>query len=120
MTRNGILPSQNKKKLIMVAVSIPWLSGIPFLSVRKEGQMAPSMTRTAFAPFMFWIANQKTASTAREMMARYEPQNPQDARAITGKGTWCRTPIAPFSAMTKEIMKKARATMPRDSRHVRP
>ena len=39
---------------------------------------------------------------------------------MTGKGTWWRTPIAPFRAMTKEIMKKARATMPRDSRQVRP
>jgi hypothetical protein len=69
---------------------------------------------------MFWMANQKTARMARETMAMYEPQKPQEARAMTGKGTWWRTPIAPFRAMTKDIRKKARATMPRDSRHVRP
>ena len=69
ITRNGTLPSQKMKKLIMVAVSMPWLSGIPFSSVRKEGQMAPIMTRTEFAPFMFWMANQKMARMARETMA---------------------------------------------------
>lgn len=56
-------------KEIMVLVSIPWLAGIWFLSVRKEGQMAPSMTRTVFAPFMVWIANQKMARIARDIMA---------------------------------------------------
>ena len=69
ITKNGTLPSQKMKKLIMVAVSMPWLSGIPFPSMRKEGQMAPIMTRTEFAPFMFWMANQKMARMARETMA---------------------------------------------------
>jgi hypothetical protein len=54
------------------------------------------------------------------MMATYEPQKPQEARARTGNGAWWITPIAPLSAMTKEMRKKARATMPRDSRQVRP
>jgi hypothetical protein len=53
ITRNGRLPNQKMKKLIMVAVSIPWLAGMPLRRVRKEGQMAPIMTRTEFAPFMF-------------------------------------------------------------------
>lgn len=66
------------------------------------------------------MANQNMARIARDMMATYEPQNPHEARARTGKGTWWITPMAPLSAMTKDIMKKARATMPRDSRHVRP
>lgn len=53
MTKKGKLPSQKIKKLIMVAVSMPWLSGISFLRVRKEGHIAPIMTRTELAPFMF-------------------------------------------------------------------
>lgn len=30
------------------------------------------------------------------------------------------TPMAPFRAITKDMMKNARATIPSDSRHVRP
>jgi hypothetical protein len=120
MHKNGTLAHQKIKKLTSVFVSMPWDSGMPFLRVRNEGQIAPSMTRTALAPFMFWMANQKMARMAREIMAMYEPQKPQEARANTGKGTWWITPMAPLSAITKEMMKKARATMPRDSRHVRP
>lgn len=67
--RNGTWISQNKKKLIMVLVSMPWLSGIVFFNVKKLGQMAAIMHLTALAPFMFWIANQKMARIAREMMA---------------------------------------------------
>lgn len=69
MIKNGTLPNQKMKKLIIVAVSMPWLAGMPLCSVRKDGQMAPIMTRTEFAPFMFWIANQKIARMAREIMA---------------------------------------------------
>lgn len=36
----------------MVLVVMPSDSGMSFLSLRKDGQMAPSMTRTVFAPFM--------------------------------------------------------------------
>jgi hypothetical protein len=93
---------------------------MPLCSVRNEGQIAAIMHLTELAPFIFWIANQNTARTARDTMAMYEPQKPHDARARTGKGAWWMTPIAPFSAITKDMMKKARATMPRDSRHVRP
>lgn len=53
MHRNGKLISQKMKKLIMVFVSIPWLSGIEFLRVRKDGQMAPIITLMLLAPFMF-------------------------------------------------------------------
>ena len=38
-------------------------------SVRKEGQIAAIMHLTALAPFMFWIANQKTARMARDITA---------------------------------------------------
>lgn len=84
--RNGVLKSQNNKKLTIVLVSIPWDSGMSFLSVKNDGQIAPIMTRTAFAPFMFCTAYQKTARMARDIMATYEPQKPQDARARTGNG----------------------------------
>ena len=67
---------------------MPCDAGIWFFRVKKEGQMAPSITRTVFAPFIVWIANQKMARMAREMMAMYDPQKPQLARAITGNGTW--------------------------------
>lgn len=30
------------------------------------------------------------------------------------------TPVAPFNEITKDMMKNARATIPSDSRHVRP
>lgn len=69
MHKKGMLTSQNIKKLIMVFVSIPWDSGIPLCSVRNDGQMAPIMTLTELAPFMFWMENQKMARMAREMMA---------------------------------------------------
>ena len=120
MHKNGTEINQKMKKLIIVFVSMPWDSGIPLCIVRNDGQIAAIMHLTALAPFMFWIANQNTAKMARETMAMYEPQKPHDARARTGKGAWWITPIAPLSAMTKEMMKNARATMPRDSRHVRP
>lgn len=61
------------KKLIMVASSMPWLSGIWFLSLRKLGHMAPIITLTVLAPFIVWIANQKMARIALEIMAIYEP-----------------------------------------------
>jgi hypothetical protein len=57
--------------------------------------MAPSMTRTVLAPFMVWIANQKMARMARDMIAMYEPQKPQLARERTGKEAWYITPVAP-------------------------
>jgi hypothetical protein len=120
MHKKGSEMSQKMKKLIIVLVSMPWDSGMSLRSVRNDGQMAPIMTRTLFAPFMFWIANQKIASTARDTMAMYEPQNPHEARASTGKGAWWITPMAPLSAMTNEMMKNASATIPRDSRQVRP
>jgi hypothetical protein len=69
ITKKGKLPNQKMKKLIMVAVSMPWLFGIPLCRVRKDGQMAPIITRTEFAPFMFCMANQKTARMARDTMA---------------------------------------------------
>jgi hypothetical protein len=40
-----------------------------FLRVKKDGQMAPSMTRRVLAPFMVWMENQKTPRMARDMMA---------------------------------------------------
>lgn len=67
--KNGICMSQNRKKHTIVLVAIPSPSGISFLRVRNEGQMAPSITRTVFAPFMVWMANQKMARIARDMMA---------------------------------------------------
>jgi hypothetical protein len=69
MQRNGTWINQNKKKAIMVLVSMPWLVGMVFFSVKKLGQMAAIMHLTALAPFIFWIANQKMARIAREMMA---------------------------------------------------
>jgi hypothetical protein len=51
--RNGTLAHQNKKKDTSVFVSMPWLSGIVLCKVKKDGQIAPIMTRMAFAPFMF-------------------------------------------------------------------
>ena len=69
MIKNGICASQKRKKEIIVAVSIPWDSGMWLGRVRKEGQIAPIITRTVLAPFMVWIANQKMARIAREMMA---------------------------------------------------
>jgi hypothetical protein len=56
--------------------------------VKNEGQIAPIIALIAFAPLTFWIANQKTARITRDKMAMYEPQKPQLARAITGKGIW--------------------------------
>jgi hypothetical protein len=53
----------------MVLVAMPWLSGIPLWSVKNEGQMAPNITRTVFAPFIVWMENQKTARIQREMIA---------------------------------------------------
>jgi hypothetical protein len=103
-----------------VAVSIPCDSGIVFLSVRNDGQMAPIITRTVLAPFMVWIAYQNMARMAREMIATYEPQKPQDALAMTGNGMWWSTPMAPLKAMTIETIKKLSATMPSDSRQVSP
>lgn len=50
----------------------------------------------------------------------YEPQKPQLARAMTGKGIWYIEPTAPLAAMTKDMMKNERATMPSDSRQERP
>jgi hypothetical protein len=69
MHKNGTLSNQNKKKLIIVLVSMPWDAGIVFFMVRKDGQMAPIITRTVFAPFMFCTANQKMARMARLIMA---------------------------------------------------
>jgi hypothetical protein len=69
MHKNGRLINQKRKKLIIVAVSMPWETGMPFFSVKKLGQIAPIMTLTEFAPFIFWMANQKTARMARETMA---------------------------------------------------
>lgn len=120
MSKNGICASQKSKKEIMVAVSMPCDSGMWLGSVKNEGQIAPIMTRNVLAPFIVWIANQKIAKIAREMMTMYEPQKPQLARAMTGNGTWCTTPMAPLKAMTQEMMKKLKATMPKLSRHVRP
>lgn len=77
--------SQNMRKLIIVLVVMPWSSGMVFLRVRKEGQIAPIMTRTVFAPFMVCIANQKIARITLEMMAMYDPQKPHDARELMGK-----------------------------------
>lgn len=57
-----------------------------FGRVRKDGQMAPNMTRMVFAPFMVWIANQKTDKMTLDTIGMYDPQNPQLARASTGKG----------------------------------
>ena len=79
---------QKMIKPIIVFVVMPWSSGIVFFNVRKDGQIAPSITRTVFAPFMVWIANQKMAKIHLDMMATYEPQNPQDARELTGKEVW--------------------------------
>jgi len=61
--------SQNRKKATIVLVAISASAGRSFLSVRNDGQMAPSMTRIVFAPFIVWMANQKTARIARDMMA---------------------------------------------------
>ena len=72
----------------MPAVGIPSPGRIPFGICKKLGQIAPIITLTAFAPFIQFTANQTTASTNRERTAMYEPQKPQLARAITGKGTW--------------------------------
>jgi hypothetical protein len=69
MHRNGTLAHQNKKNETSVFVSMPWLSGIVLRKVKKDGHIAPIMTRVAFAPFMFWMAYQKMARMAREMMA---------------------------------------------------
>jgi hypothetical protein len=69
MHKNGTDMSQKMKKLIIVFVSMPWDAGMSFRSVRNDGQIAPIMTRTLFAPFIFWIANQKMANTARDTMA---------------------------------------------------
>ena len=101
-------------------VAIPWFLGMVFGNVRKLGQIAPSMTRTVLAPFMVWMANQNIANIAREMIAIYEPQNPQLALASTGNDAWWITPVAPFRAMTMETMKKLMATMDMDSLQVRP
>lgn len=68
-------------------------------SVKKEGHMAPIMQRTVNAPFIVWIANQNVARMTREIMATYEPQKPQAARAITGNGAWWMTPVAPLNAI---------------------
>lgn len=48
---------------------MPCDSGIPLCSVKKDGQIAAIMHLTALAPFMFWIAYQKTARIARDTMA---------------------------------------------------
>jgi hypothetical protein len=69
MYRNGTCRIQKITKLIIVFVVMPCDSGIWFFSVRKDGQIAPSITRTVLAPFMVWMANQKMARMAREMMA---------------------------------------------------
>jgi hypothetical protein len=69
MYKKGTWRSQNITKEIMVLVSMPWDAGIWFGRVRKEGQIAPSMTRTVLAPFMVWMANQKMARMARDMIA---------------------------------------------------
>ena len=86
MHRKGKLINQKMKKLIIVLVSMPCDSGILLCRLRNDGQIAPIMTLTEFAPFIFWIENQKIPRIAREMMATYEPQNPQEARARTGNG----------------------------------
>jgi hypothetical protein len=67
--KNGICASQKRKKEIMVLVSMPWSAGMWFFIVRNDGQIAPSITRTVLAPFMVWMANQKIARIAREMIA---------------------------------------------------
>lgn len=41
-----------------VASSMPSHAGMRDGSVRKDGQMAPIMHRTVYAPFMVWMANQ--------------------------------------------------------------
>lgn len=46
MHKNGTLINQNKKKLIIVFVSMPWSSLIVFFNVKKLGHIAPIMTRT--------------------------------------------------------------------------
>lgn len=66
--KNGSDTSQKMKKLIMVFVSMPSDSGMPLCKVRNEGQIAAIMAFTLFAPFMFWMENQKMASTARDTM----------------------------------------------------
>lgn len=52
MYKNGICANQKRRKEIIVLVSIPCEAGMWFFIVRKEGQIAPSMTRTVLAPFM--------------------------------------------------------------------
>lgn len=69
MYKNGIWISQKRKKETIVFVVMPSDLGMLFLSVKNEGHIAPSMTRTVFAPFMVWMANQKMARIAREMIA---------------------------------------------------
>lgn len=69
MYRNGNCRIQKITKLIIVFVVIPCDSGIWFFNVRKEGQIAPSITRIVLAPFIVWMANQKIARMAREIMA---------------------------------------------------
>jgi len=41
-----------------------------------------------------------------------EPQKIQEAYASIGNGAWRATPIVLFVAMTKEMVKKAGATIP--------
>jgi hypothetical protein len=67
--RKGIWMSQKRKKDTIVLVVIPASAGRSFLSRRNDGQMAPNITRIVFAPFIVWMANQKTARIARDMMA---------------------------------------------------
>lgn len=99
MTKKGSWKTQKMRNEPRVASSMPSHAGIRDGRVKNDGHMAPIIARTVFAPFMVWIANQKVARMTREIMAMYEPQNPQEARAITGKEAWCITPIAPLKAI---------------------
>ena len=70
-----------------VASSMPCEAGMLEGNVRNDGQIAPIIHLTVYAPFMVCIANQKIARIALEIIATYDPQNPHEERAITGNGT---------------------------------